>query len=38
MEFLENKIHMKEVLGLSNIKSSASAPKAVPHITPRSLR
>ena len=38
LEFLENKIHMREVLGLSKIKSSKNAPKAVPHITPTSLR
>lgn len=38
LEFLENKIHLKEVLGVSQIDKTEAAPKSKPHYKPPGVR
>mgnify|MGYP006095880573 CR=1 FL=1 len=38
LEFLENKIHMKEVQGISQVPASTKGPELKPHMLPNYLR
>ena len=38
LEFLENKIHMKDIQGISQVPASTKGPELKPHILPNYLR